>query len=63
MPELAHNLNILVDMAEEDIIQNDRKQVIIYSGWVKWVFKFQSKSLIDIQTSPAMSEVVYDTGL
>ena len=25
MPELMHNLNILVDMAEEDIIQNDRK--------------------------------------
>lgn len=25
MPELTHNLNILVDMAEEDIIQNDRK--------------------------------------
>lgn len=25
MPELMHNLNILVDMAEEDIITNDRK--------------------------------------
>ena len=25
MPELMHNLNILVDMSEEDIIQNDRK--------------------------------------
>uniref|UniRef100_A0A0B6ZZ71 G-patch domain-containing protein n=1 Tax=Arion vulgaris TaxID=1028688 RepID=A0A0B6ZZ71_9EUPU len=25
MPELLHNLNLLVEMAEEDIIQNDRK--------------------------------------
>lgn len=25
MPELIHNLNILVDMAEEEIILNDRK--------------------------------------
>ena len=25
MPELMHNLNILVDMSEEDIVQNDRK--------------------------------------
>lgn len=25
MPELIHNLNILVDMAEEEIIVNDRK--------------------------------------
>ncbi|KAL3882583.1 hypothetical protein ACJMK2_028913 [Sinanodonta woodiana] len=25
MPELMHNLNILVDMAEEDIVMNDRK--------------------------------------
>ncbi|CAH1799129.1 unnamed protein product [Owenia fusiformis] len=25
MPELMHNLNILVDMAEEEIIENDRK--------------------------------------
>ena len=25
MPELLHNLDLLVDMAEEEIIQNDRK--------------------------------------
>ncbi|XP_060079683.1 tuftelin-interacting protein 11-like isoform X1 [Ylistrum balloti] len=25
LPELTHNLNLLVDMAEEDIMQNDRK--------------------------------------
>ena len=25
MPELLHNLNLLVDMAEEEIIQNDRQ--------------------------------------
>ena len=25
MPELLHNLNILVDMAEEEIIANDRR--------------------------------------
>jgi len=25
MPELMHNLNLLVDMCEDDIVQNDKK--------------------------------------
>ena len=37
MPELLHNLDLLVDMAEEEIIQNDRK------------LRFETDSVVNIK--------------